>query len=107
MNDGQVAEASLLNVEDWRSFARIEDLIVGRRFRRYGIGSLLLNCSCDWARNNGCWAILLETQNVNYPAIQSYLRNRLQACNLPQPFHPPPSLHNHLTTFFANKHPTP
>ena len=63
--DGQVAGGVLLNVEEWRSVARIEDIIVGRQFRRYGIGSLLLSCACDWARNHGCWAILLETQNVN------------------------------------------
>ncbi|HLX59085.1 MAG TPA: bifunctional aminotransferase class I/II-fold pyridoxal phosphate-dependent enzyme/GNAT family N-acetyltransferase, partial [Ktedonobacteraceae bacterium] len=75
--DGQVAGVILLNVEEWRSVARIEDIIVGRQFRRYGIGSLLLNCAADWARNRGCGAILLETQNINYPAIQFYLRNGL------------------------------
>src|SRR6266571_2502750 len=36
--DGQVAGVVLLNVEEWRSVARIEDIIVGRQFRRYGIG---------------------------------------------------------------------
>ena len=75
--DGQIAGVILLNVEEWRSVARIEDIIVGRQFRRYGIGSLLLNCASDWARNRGCWAILLETQNVNFLAIQFYLRNGL------------------------------
>ncbi len=48
---GQIAGVVLLNVEQWRSVARIEDIIVGRQFRRYGIGSLLLNCASDWARN--------------------------------------------------------
>ena len=51
---GQIAGAVLLNVEQWRSIVRIEDIIVGRQFRRYGIGSLLLNCASDWARNRGC-----------------------------------------------------
>ena len=70
LTDGQIAVVVLLNVEQWRSVTRIEDIIVGRQFRRFGIGSLLLNCASDWARKQGCWAIVLEIQNVNYPAIQ-------------------------------------
>src|SRR6266852_3690613 len=80
--DGQVAGVVLLNVEEWRSVARIKDIIVGRLFRRYGIGSLLLNCAADWARNRGCRAILLETQSSNYPAIRFYLRNGLQVWSI-------------------------
>ena len=101
--DGQVAGAILLNVEDWRSVAQIEDLIVGRQFRRYGIGSLLLNCACDWARNNSCWAILLETQNVNYPAIQFYLRNGLEVWSINQHFYPPGSVEHEIAIFMGKK----
>jgi GNAT superfamily N-acetyltransferase len=101
--DGQVAGAILLNVEDWRSVAKIEDLIVGRQFRRYGIGSLLLNCACDWARNNSCWAILLETQNVNYPAIQFYLRNGLEVWSINQHFYPPGSVEHEVAIFMGKK----
>src|SRR5256885_8290713 len=54
---GVVAGGILLAIEEWRSVVRIQDLIVGRQFRRYGIGSLLLNCAADWARKHGCWAI--------------------------------------------------
>lgn len=101
--DGQVAGAILLNVEDWRLVAKIEDLIVGRQFRRYGIGSLLLNCACDWARNNSCWAILLETQNVNYPAIQFYLRNGLEVWSINQHFYPPGSVEHEVAIFMGKK----
>jgi len=101
--DGQVAGVILLNVEDWRLVAQIEDLIVGRQFRRYGIGSLLLNCACDWARNNGCWAILLETQNVNYPAIQFYLRNGLEVWSINQHFYPPGSVEHEVAIFMGKR----
>jgi len=49
-------------LKEWRLVARIEDLIVGRQFRRYGIGSFVAQLCSDWARKHGCWAILLETQ---------------------------------------------
>lgn len=87
--EGQVAGVILLNIEVWRSIVRIEDIIVGRLFRRYGIGTLLLNCAADWARNHGCHAILLETQNINYPAIRFYLRNGLEVWGISQHFYPP------------------
>jgi GNAT superfamily N-acetyltransferase len=101
--DGQMAGAVLLSVEEWRSVARVEDLIVGRQFRRYGIGSLLLNCASDWARNHGCWAILLETQNVNYPAIQFYLRNGLEVWSIHQNFYPPGSVEHEVAIFMGKK----
>jgi GNAT superfamily N-acetyltransferase len=100
---GQIAGAVLLNVEQWRSVTRIEDIIVGRQFRRYGIGSLLLNCASDWARNRGCWAIVLETQNVNYPAIQFYLRNGLEVWSINQHFYPPGSVEHEVAIFMGKK----
>ena len=99
--DGQIAGVILLNVEEWRSVARIEDIIVGRQFRRYGIGSLLLNCASDWARNRGCWAILLETQNVNFPAIQFYLRNGLAVWGIGQHFYPPGPVEHEVAIFMG------
>jgi GNAT superfamily N-acetyltransferase len=100
---GQIAGVVLLNVEQWRSVARIEDIIVGRQFRRYGIGSLLLNCASDWARNRGCWAIVLETQNVNYPAIQFYLRNGFEAWSVHQYFYPPGLVEHEVAIFMGKK----
>ena len=100
---GQIAGAVLLNVEQWRSIVRIEDIIVGRQFRRYGIGSLLLNCASDWARNRGCWAIVLEAQNVNYPAIQFYLRNGFEVWSINQHFYPPGSVEHEIAIFMGKK----
>ena len=101
--DGQIAGAVLLNVEQWRSVTRIEDIIVGHQFRRYGIGSLLLNCASDWARKRGCWAIVLETQNVNYPAIQFYLRNGFEAWSVHQHFYPPGPVEHEVAIFMGKK----
>jgi GNAT superfamily N-acetyltransferase len=101
--DGQVAGAVLLNVEEWRSVTLIQDIIVGRQFRRYGIGSLLLNCAADWARKHGCWAIVLETQNINYPAIQFYLRNGLEVWSISQNFYPPGSTEHEVAIFMGKR----
>lgn len=99
--DGEIAGVILLSLEEWRSFTRIDDIIVGRHFRRYGIGTLLLNCACDWARNHNCQAILLETQNVNYPAIQFYLRNGLEVWSISQHHYPSGPVEHEVAIFMG------
>jgi GNAT superfamily N-acetyltransferase len=101
--DGAIAGGILLNVEEWRSVVRIQDLIVGRQSRRYGVGSLLLSCAADWARKRGCWAIILETQNTNYPAIQFYLRNGLEIWSINQHFYPPGPQGHEVALFMGKR----
>jgi GNAT superfamily N-acetyltransferase len=101
--DGVIAGGILLNVEEWRSVVRIQDLIVDRQSRRYGVGSLLLSCAADWARERDCWAIILETQNTNYPAIQFYLRNGLEIWSINQHFYPPGPLGHEIALFMGKR----
>ncbi len=100
--NGEVAGSIFLHVEEWRSVAHIQEMIVGRQFRRYGIGSLLLCCASDWARKQKCWAIMLETQNTNYPAIQFYLRNNLEIWSINRHFYPP-GVYAHEVAIFMGK----
>jgi ribosomal protein S18 acetylase RimI-like enzyme len=99
--DNQVAGCVILYLESWRSLARVRDFIVGRQFRRYGIGSLLLNCAADWARNQNCRAILLETQSINYPAIQFYLHNGFEVWGISRNFYPPGPLEYEAAIFLG------
>jgi GNAT superfamily N-acetyltransferase len=99
--DGEIAGGILLRVEEWRSVARVESIIVGHQYRRYGVGSLLLNCASDWARKRGCWALVLETQNINYPAIQFYLRNGLEVWCIHQHFYPPGPFAHEVAVFMG------
>ncbi|HLI06384.1 MAG TPA: GNAT family N-acetyltransferase [Ktedonobacteraceae bacterium] len=101
--DGKVAGGVLLNLDEPRRLARVEDLIVGRQYRRYGVGSLLLSCASDWARKRGCRAIVLETQSSNYPAIQFYLRNGLQIWSIHQHFYPPGPLEHEVAIIMGKK----
>lgn len=101
--DGKVDGGVFLSLERWRSLTRIDDFLVGRQSRRYGIGSLLLNCASDWARNQNCRAILLETQNVNYPAIQFYLRNGFEIWGIDRHFYPPGPVAHEVALFLGKR----
>ncbi len=101
--DGKIAGAILLNIDEARSVVDIQDMIVGRQYRRYGVGSLLISCASDWARNHGCWAIVLETQNTNYPAIQFYLRNSLEIWSINRSFYPPGEYAHEVAIFMGKR----
>jgi GNAT superfamily N-acetyltransferase len=101
--NGQMAGGVLLHVDEGRLVAHIQNLIVGRQYRRYGIGSLLLSCAADWAREHHCWAIVLETQNINYPAIQFYLRNGLEIWSICQSFYPPGPMEHEVAIFMGKR----
>lgn len=103
---GKAAGVILLKVDEEHKVARIEQIIVGRQYRRYGIGSLLLSCAADWARKRGCRAILLEIQNVNYPAVQFYLRNGLEVWSIHRHFYAPGS-NEHEVALFMGKSVSP
>lgn len=47
----------------------IADFAVDRRFRRSGVGSVLLASAAHWARQNNLGRLIVETQSKNYPAI--------------------------------------
>ena len=101
--DGKIAGAILLNIDESRSVVDIQDMIVGRQYRRYGVGSLLISCASDWARNHECWAIVLETQNTNYPAIQFYLRNGLEIWSINRSFYPPGEYAHEVAIFMGKR----
>ena len=46
----------------------VADFCVERRFRRSGIGSVLLAAAGQWARQNNLKRLILELQSKNYPA---------------------------------------
>jgi ribosomal protein S18 acetylase RimI-like enzyme len=48
----------------------IRDLIVGRPYRRHGIGTMLLHQAMQWATERNLRHLTLEMQSKNYPAIR-------------------------------------
>lgn len=59
------------------------DIRVHPDYASQGIGSQLLKTAKDWAKERGCTQLKIETQNVNIPACNFYVKNgaRLGAIN--------------------------
>ena len=58
----------------WNRYAYIEDFAVDTRFRRLGIGQILLQQASKWARERQLAGVMLETQNINVAACRLYER---------------------------------
>ncbi|GHO73434.1 hypothetical protein KSD_12050 [Ktedonobacter sp. SOSP1-85] len=101
--EGHIAGAILLSIDPEHAVMRIQDVIVGRQYRRYGVGSLLLRCAADWARKRDCWAMVLETQNIDYPAIQFYLHNGLEIWGIQQHSYPPGSSEHEIAILMGKR----
>jgi len=60
--------------------AWVTDCVVERRFRRSGMGSVLLAAAAQWARANRLNRLILEMQSKNYPAICFAQKQGLAFC---------------------------
>jgi streptothricin acetyltransferase len=58
----------------WNHYAYIEDLAVDTRFRKRGIGQMLLQQATLWAKEKQLPGVMLETQNNNVAACRLYER---------------------------------
>jgi ribosomal protein S18 acetylase RimI-like enzyme len=56
---------------------------------RAGIGTALLEALDRRARASGARCLWLETQNINYPAIQFYRRSGFRLCGLDDTLYDP------------------
>jgi ribosomal protein S18 acetylase RimI-like enzyme len=84
-----VGYAELL-FEAWNGRARIEHIYVSGSFRGRGVGRALIQAADERARQEPAARCLwLETQNVNYPAVQFYQRMGFQLCGLDESLYRP------------------
>ena len=56
----------------WNGYAYIDDVAVDSKYRRQGIGRLLIERAIAWAREKGFPGLMLETQNNNVAACKLY-----------------------------------
>lgn len=75
----------------------LADFCVDRRFRRNGVGTVLLAAAAHWARENRLTRLILETQSKNYPAICFALKHGLVFCGYNDRYYP----HQDVALFFG------
>lgn len=79
-----------LRFDSWSRRAEIEGLAVSGMFRGQGVGRLLIQALDERARQEPSMRCLwLETQNINFPAVQFYRRLGFRLCGLDETLYRP------------------
>jgi len=79
-----------LRFNSWNDRAEIEGLTVSGNFRSQGVGRSLVQALDERARQErSARCLWLETQNINYPAVQFYRRLGFRLCGLDETLYRP------------------
>lgn len=84
----------------WNRRVQVEDLYVAPEVRGRGIGRALVASAIAVAREVGARCVWLETQNVNYPAVQFYQRLGFRLCGLDERLYDPDTQEMDETALF-------
>ena len=79
LNDGVVGVAAV-TVEEWNRRAVLHHLYVTREARRIGVGHALVTSAIRVARERSARCIWVETQTINYAAVQFYRSMGFEWC---------------------------
>lgn len=60
--------------------AWIQDIVVSHPYQRRKIGSRLFNIATRWAKEHQINHLVMETQTINYPAIEFCSKQRMEFC---------------------------
>ena len=86
--DGHLKGYLNLTLATERETAWVADCVVERRFRRGGVGSVLLGSAAQWARANRLKRLILEMQSKNYPGICFAQKHGLAYCGYNDRYYP-------------------
>ena len=78
--DGRVCGYVALTSQAEHGIAWVGDLVVGRPWRRRGIGTALLRAAARWGRESDLVRLVVEVQTKNYPAMQFCQARGLAFC---------------------------
>ncbi len=99
--EGSVVAAGGAELSSWNRRATVTGLYVSTPFRGRGVGAALVDALAEWARAANAHCLWLETQNVNYPAVQFYRRVGFRLCGLDDRLYDPERNPGDVALFFA------
>jgi GNAT superfamily N-acetyltransferase len=77
---GTLVGVAAADLSAWNRRVQVEAFFVAPRARRRGVGRALMASVVAFAREVGAGCVWLETQNVNYPAVQFYRHLGFRLC---------------------------
>ncbi|HEX3453565.1 MAG TPA: GNAT family N-acetyltransferase [Gaiellaceae bacterium] len=100
-SDGAIVGFAQVEPPTWNGRAVVPALHVAPEHRGRGVGRALVDALVAHAREAQARCLFVETQNVNYPAVQFYLATGFYLCGLDKSFYDPTELPGEFALFFA------
>jgi GNAT superfamily N-acetyltransferase len=100
-NDGRVVGYAQVEPPSRNGRAAVPALYVSPELRGQGVGRALVAALATRARDAQARCLFVETQNVNYPAVQFCLATGFYLCGLDKSFYDPVELPGEFALFFA------
>lgn len=98
--EGGIAGFAASKFEEWNQRAVMIGIYVMPEHKGKGIGSALVESGLKYAQTVHARCLWLETQNVNYPAIQFYLKSGFRFCGFDTSLYDPAGVMPHETALF-------
>ena len=99
--EGEIAGFAQVEPPAWNGRAPVPHLYVSTTHRSRGLGKALVDALAAHAKAAGARCLWLETQNMNYPAVQFYLATGFYLCGLDESFYDPVELPGEFALFFS------
>jgi ribosomal protein S18 acetylase RimI-like enzyme len=100
--EGRTAGFAALKYEKWNRRVHLIGLYVAPAYKGRGIGTALVQRGVEYAKTAGARCLWLETQNINHPAIQFYLRSGFRFCGFDTSLYNPGTvLPGEIALYFA------
>jgi ribosomal protein S18 acetylase RimI-like enzyme len=100
--DGALVGLAAAAFSAWNRRVQVEDFYVAPPARGRGIGRALMDSVVVYARQVGARCVWLETQTINYLAVQFYQHLGFRLCGLDEQIYDPATLDSEeVALFFA------
>jgi len=100
-DDGEIVGFAQVDAPGWNGRAVVRHLYVSAPHRGRGHGAALVDAVAEQTRAAGARCLWLETQNINYPAIQFYLARGFYLCGFDESFYDPVENPGEFAFFFS------
>lgn len=98
---GDIAGFAVMKHESWNRRAHLEHLYIASAYQGRGLGRMLVEKAIGFAKEHRARCLWLETQNVNYPAIQFYKKMGFRLCGFDNTLYEPADRRGEAALFFA------
>ncbi len=99
--DGEIAGFAQVEPAAWNGRSTVSHLYVSARARGKGLGGALVDALAEHAKAAHTRCLWVETQNVNYPAIQFYLAHGFYLCGFDESFYDPVEQPGEFAFYFS------